>query len=269
MIEEFISRSFILALGYAYPAFLCFKTLEKNKVGIQELRFWCQYWTIVAVLAVLEIFSDIFISWLPMYRVMKLAIYIYLWHPSTKGTEYVYDILLRPYMLRYEMDIDRSVFEAKERALNLAIYYWQDCMKLGSKWVLQMFQFVVSQSAAIRQPTSHQLQSAEKQQPNMSPPPASTKTFSRAVSDLQPNVAPTSTKTFSRTVSELRRPPAGPSAPTLSKLPKAESMKLRVHSQAQFIHAEDIRNSEPKQNRVLEEKLDSQHGDAVRIIKSQ
>jgi len=33
-----------LILGYTYPAFECFKTVEKNKVDIEELRFWCQYW---------------------------------------------------------------------------------------------------------------------------------------------------------------------------------------------------------------------------------
>lgn len=33
-----------MVLGYAYPAFQCFKTVEKNKVEIEELRFWCQYW---------------------------------------------------------------------------------------------------------------------------------------------------------------------------------------------------------------------------------
>ncbi|KAK9062364.1 hypothetical protein SSX86_019550 [Deinandra increscens subsp. villosa] len=33
-----------LILGYAYPAFECFKTIEKHGAGNAELRFWCQYW---------------------------------------------------------------------------------------------------------------------------------------------------------------------------------------------------------------------------------
>lgn len=33
-----------LVLGYAYPAFQCYKTVEKNRVQIDELRHWCQYW---------------------------------------------------------------------------------------------------------------------------------------------------------------------------------------------------------------------------------
>jgi hypothetical protein len=33
-----------LLFGYAYPAFECFKSVEKNNVDIEEIRFWCQYW---------------------------------------------------------------------------------------------------------------------------------------------------------------------------------------------------------------------------------
>ncbi|KAE8676893.1 putative HVA22-like protein g [Hibiscus syriacus] len=74
-----------LILGYAYPAFECFKTVEKNKVEIHELRFWCQYWILVAFLTVFERIGDIFISWMPMYGELKLTLLIYLWYPKTKS----------------------------------------------------------------------------------------------------------------------------------------------------------------------------------------
>jgi len=31
-------------MGYAYPGFECYKTVEKNKIDMEELRFWCKYW---------------------------------------------------------------------------------------------------------------------------------------------------------------------------------------------------------------------------------
>ncbi|XP_038975125.1 splicing factor YJU2-like isoform X2 [Phoenix dactylifera] len=37
-----------LVLGYAYPAYECFKTVELNKPEIEQLRFWCQYWYVLA-----------------------------------------------------------------------------------------------------------------------------------------------------------------------------------------------------------------------------
>ncbi|PWA46522.1 TB2/DP1/HVA22-related protein [Artemisia annua] len=44
MLGELITNSLVLILGYAYPAFECFKTLEKHGVENGELRFWCLYW---------------------------------------------------------------------------------------------------------------------------------------------------------------------------------------------------------------------------------
>ena len=39
-----------MVLGYAYPAYECFKTVEKNKPEIEQLRFWCQYWYVLSIM---------------------------------------------------------------------------------------------------------------------------------------------------------------------------------------------------------------------------
>uniref|UniRef100_A0A5B7B7D0 HVA22-like protein n=1 Tax=Davidia involucrata TaxID=16924 RepID=A0A5B7B7D0_DAVIN len=154
MLGDFITRGLVLVLGYAYPAFECFKTVEKNRVEIEELRFWCQYWIIVALLTVFERIGDIFISWLPMYGEMKLVLFIYLWYPKTKGTGYVYETFLRPYVAKHETDIDRNIQELRARAWDLTIYYWQNCAKMGQTTLFQMIQYLASQSGRITNTTS-------------------------------------------------------------------------------------------------------------------
>jgi receptor expression-enhancing protein 1/2/3/4 len=52
-----------MVLGYAYPAYECYKTVEKNRPEIEQLRFWCQYWILVACLTVFERVGDAFVSW--------------------------------------------------------------------------------------------------------------------------------------------------------------------------------------------------------------
>ncbi|KAA3455226.1 HVA22-like protein j [Gossypium australe] len=169
MLGEFIIRLLMLILGYAYPAFECFKTVEKNKVEMQELRFWCQYWyqiqsfTLPIILhfplkpltflmlldnlwpiqtrgIVFERIGDIFISWLPMYGELKLTLLIYLWYPKTKGSDYVYDTWLRPYMARHGTEVDKKVQEARARAWDFAVYYWQNCTELGQSKFWEMLQ---------------------------------------------------------------------------------------------------------------------------------
>ncbi|PON70073.1 TB2/DP1/HVA22-related protein [Parasponia andersonii] len=146
MLGELISRILVMIFGYAYPAFECYKAVENNRAGIEELRFWCQYWILVAILSVLERVGDAFISWLPMYGELKLALFIYLWYPKTKGTDYVYDAILRPYVAKHEIDIDHKLLEWRARAWDLALFYWKNCTELGQSAFFQVIHYVASQS---------------------------------------------------------------------------------------------------------------------------
>jgi len=46
---DFVCVSFVgrMVFGYAYPAYECYKAVEKNKPEMQQLRFWCQYWFVM------------------------------------------------------------------------------------------------------------------------------------------------------------------------------------------------------------------------------
>ncbi|XP_031104112.1 putative HVA22-like protein g [Ipomoea triloba] len=175
MLGEFIVNSLVLVLGYAYPAFECFKCVENNRVQIEELRFWCQYWIVVGLVRVLESVADIFISWIPMYSEVKLALFIYLWYPKSKGTEYIYGALLKPFVSEHEGEIERSFMEFKGRAWELVVYYWQNCTELGQAKFFQMLDFLatgrLTQSTSKQKDTDHRHGGA----PLPPPAPAATK----------------------------------------------------------------------------------------------
>ena len=71
------SKYFIFS--YAFPAYECFKIVEKNKPEIEQLLLWSKYWILVAVITVLERIGDVFLCWLPFYSEAKLALFLYLW----------------------------------------------------------------------------------------------------------------------------------------------------------------------------------------------
>nr|GEW90170.1 putative HVA22-like protein g [Tanacetum cinerariifolium] len=146
MIGSFLTRGLVMVFGYAYPAYECFKSVEKNKPDIEQLRFWCQYWILVAVLTVGERIGDTFISWVPMYSEAKLAFYIYLWYPKTKGTVYVYDSFFRPYISKHETDIDRNLSELRTMAGDMAVLYWQRAASYIQTRTFDIIQYVASQS---------------------------------------------------------------------------------------------------------------------------
>ncbi|XP_028787480.1 putative HVA22-like protein g [Neltuma alba] len=150
MLGDFLTRILILLLGYAYPGFECYKTVEKNRVQIEELRFWCQYWIIVAIVTVLERFTDIFVGWLPLYGEMKVAFFVYLWYPKTKGTGFVYQTVLRPVVARHENEIDKQLMELKASGRDLVAHYWQISAKMGHSAFFQGLEYLATQSIRLK-----------------------------------------------------------------------------------------------------------------------
>ncbi|XP_062006337.1 HVA22-like protein i [Rosa rugosa] len=154
MLGSLLTRCLIMSFGYAYPAFECYKIVEKNRVEIEELRFWCQYWIIVAALTVLERLGDVFVAWLPMYGEAKVAIFIYLWYPKTRGTGYIYKTLLRPYVSKHETDIDRKILEMRARAWDLTAFYWQNFAQYGQTAFFQFLNYMAAQSSKMTKATA-------------------------------------------------------------------------------------------------------------------
>ncbi|CAA2989078.1 Hypothetical predicted protein [Olea europaea subsp. europaea] len=133
-----------------------------------------------------------------MYSEAKLAFFIYLWYPKTKGTRYVYDSFFRPYVAKHETEIDRNLFELRTRAGDIAFLYWQKAASYGQSRIFEIFQYVASQStprpsqtqqqdAKSQHPTTPNLKSAAKEQQQNNEPPSPTSSTSS--SQLQEDVA--------------------------------------------------------------------------------
>ncbi|KAL7617674.1 hypothetical protein Lser_V15G02251 [Lactuca serriola] len=200
MLGGLLTTTLVLILGYAYPAFECFKTIERRGSDNAELRFWCKYWVLIAILTVFERFADIFVSWVPMYYEMKLGLIIYLWYPKTKGTGYVYETLLRPFLSRHETDIERHLNEMRARAYDVAIHYWNNSSELGHAKFLEILQYIASQPTRPRSEGPRNYENFGDRSP---PPPPS------------PPVAPTTTP--QRDQAEERVIPTAPPMPNISR----------------------------------------------------
>lgn len=140
-----------MAVGYVYPAYECYKIVERPMPDLEHLRFWCQYWMIIAVVTVIERLADIVVSWVPMYSEAKLAFIIYLWYPKTMGTTYVYSTLLRPFVVQYESEIDHNLNEVRTRAGDIALLWWQKGSMYAQARFYELLQFLASQSNKVQQ----------------------------------------------------------------------------------------------------------------------
>ncbi|XP_073306941.1 putative HVA22-like protein g [Primulina huaijiensis] len=153
MMGSFLTRVLLMGLGCVYPAYECYKTVEKHDLEIEQLKFWCQYWIIVALLAVCERVGDNIISWLPLYGEAKLALVLSLWHPKTRATVHFYSSFLRPYVAKHQQEIDLNLAKMKENAAMVANLAWQKALSYGQKRFLEVLQFISYQSAICRSQT--------------------------------------------------------------------------------------------------------------------
>ncbi|XP_026432920.1 putative HVA22-like protein g isoform X1 [Papaver somniferum] len=164
MMGSVFTRLLVMLFGYAYPAFECFKAVEKNKMDTEQLLFWCQYWILAAMLTVSERVMDVFISWVPMYFEAKLVFFIYLWYPKTKGTTYVYESFFRPYLAKHETEIDRSILELRARFTDITLLYVQKATSYGQTRAIEIMQYVAAQTVLKPKPTQQEQSGAVTKQ---------------------------------------------------------------------------------------------------------
>ncbi|KAL3569328.1 hypothetical protein D5086_029218 [Populus alba] len=122
----------------------CFLGMHSQHLNVSDP--WRRTRIIIALVTVCERVGDVFLSWLPMYGEVKLAFFIYLWYPKTKGTGFIYETMLRPFVTRHETDIERKLQEMKARGWDFAIYYWHNCTELGQTKFFDALQYFMSQS---------------------------------------------------------------------------------------------------------------------------
>lgn len=91
-------------VGFLYPAWQSFKAIETPES--RDDRQWLTYWVVYACFALVEIFSDTVLFWVPFYYLCKLAFLLWLALPQFQGAAYLYATVLRPILLSQEAKID-------------------------------------------------------------------------------------------------------------------------------------------------------------------
>lgn len=98
-------------MGFAYPAYMSFKALESP--GEDDDKQWLTYWVVFIFVDFFDNVLGIFLTIIPLYHLLKMIFYIYLFYPKTKGALTIYQNFLRPILTKYEKDIDTALDKGK------------------------------------------------------------------------------------------------------------------------------------------------------------
>ncbi|XP_035529441.1 receptor expression-enhancing protein 1 isoform X2 [Morone saxatilis] len=121
MVSWIISRLVVLVFGTLYPAYSSYKAVKTKDV--KEYVRWMMYWIIFALFTSVEVFTDMFICWLPFYYELKMAFVVWLLSPYTRGSSVLYRKFVHPTLSSKEKDIDDYIGQAKDKSYDTLVHF--------------------------------------------------------------------------------------------------------------------------------------------------
>ncbi|XP_019725804.1 receptor expression-enhancing protein 1 isoform X1 [Hippocampus comes] len=118
---QLIHVLFTLVFGTLYPAYSSYKAVKSKDV--KEYVKWMMYWIIFALFTSVEVFTDMFLCWLPFYYELKIAFVVWLLSPYTKGSSVLYRKFVHPTLSSKEKDIDDYICQAKDKSYDTLVHY--------------------------------------------------------------------------------------------------------------------------------------------------
>ena len=85
-------------VGFVYPAYQSFKSMDS---GSQDDTQWLTYWVVFSFMSIFESLFGVIVNLIPFYFWIKIAVIIWMYYPTTRGAEVIYEQGLRPLLLPY------------------------------------------------------------------------------------------------------------------------------------------------------------------------
>jgi hypothetical protein len=104
-------------LSCVYPVYASLGVYSR-KGGDAEINHWLKYWTIRSFLVIIEFLCEILLEYVPLWQELRCVMYFLLIFKA----EWVYHILVEPFLLRGESHIDDLAENAQRGVKNTLTY---------------------------------------------------------------------------------------------------------------------------------------------------
>jgi receptor expression-enhancing protein 5/6 len=84
-------------VGLVFPTLESMKAIESHQTG--DDKQWLTYWVCYSTLLSLETVAWSLLIWIPFYRLVRVGLMAWLSLPNFSGAAWVYDALVRPFLL--------------------------------------------------------------------------------------------------------------------------------------------------------------------------
>lgn len=102
-------------IGVVYPAYISIHAIESS-TKIDDTK-WLTYWVTYGILSIIEYFSVILTSVIPLYWLLKCIFLIWCMLPiESNGSNIIYHRVIRPYFLKHHQAADKLLDDMMDKA---------------------------------------------------------------------------------------------------------------------------------------------------------
>ena len=101
-----------------YPMWKSILTIEDDDE--EETNTWLCYWTVYGIVQIVELFLGFILSYVPYYSIIRLAFFIYLMAPMTKGAKTLYSMVFQPMLQKYKPEITKFFDNLADQTASMA-----------------------------------------------------------------------------------------------------------------------------------------------------
>jgi len=116
-----------LAITVLYPAAKSIQALETQSTD--DDKEWLTYWIIFGIFTLLDDFAGFLLSMIPYYFWIKLAFFVYLFAPMTKGSQTIYNTVVKPLLDQYKDKIEGLISDSKGSAADAVSQAKKEALK--------------------------------------------------------------------------------------------------------------------------------------------
>jgi len=111
LVVGYASGFIVALLGFLYPAYASVKAIESTDK--EDDTQWLTYWVVYSAFSIAEFFSDIFLSWFPLYFLFKCSFLCWCMAPfSWNGSEFIYRRFIQPFVEKHTEDAEELLSKA-------------------------------------------------------------------------------------------------------------------------------------------------------------
>lgn len=107
----FGSSILTLVITVLYPSFKSIQALETK--SNDDDKEWLTYWIIFGLFSLIDDCCGCLLSFIPYFYWIKLAFFIYLLAPQTRGAQFLYNTVVKQQLHKYKSQIESLISDVK------------------------------------------------------------------------------------------------------------------------------------------------------------